>query len=173
MQDHDIDLRDLEARIRRVEDTQAIAQLRARYCQSVDDGNWDALLDTFTPDGVFVGLSTASGHEEMREFFPSLGNTMSWWHFSSNETVEIDGDTAHGTTWFLQPCVVEGKSQIAAGRYTDDMVRTDEGWKFKQRRAAFFFWTTLEEGWAAARYSIPSARAAGDPQTLERHSTAS
>lgn len=157
-------------RLRRLEDVQDIAQLRARYCQALDDGHWEALADTFTPDGAFVGLSTARGRKEMLEFFPSLyaSTVTAWWHFSSNETVDIDGDTAHGVTWLLQPCVVEGESQLAAGRYTDSMVRTTNGWRFQERRVSFFFWSSLEDGWDAARFSWPPSEAAADARTIER-----
>lgn len=160
----------LSARIQRLEDIQEITQLRARYCQALDDGHWEALADTFTADGAFIGLSTARGREEMLDFFPTLNasTVTSWWHFSSNETVEIDGDTAHGVTWLLQPCVVEGESQLAAGRYTDSMIRTADGWRFAERRVSFFFWSSLEAGWDAARFSWPPSEAAADARTVER-----
>lgn len=160
----------LEERITRLEDLHEIGQLRARYCQALDDGRWDDLADTFTDDGAFVGLSTARGREEMLEFFPQLNasTVTSWWHFSSNETVELDGDTATGTTWLLQPCVVDGESQIAAGRYEDTMVRTAQGWRFQERRVSFFFWSSLESGWDAARFSFPPAVDAADARTVER-----
>ena len=50
---------DLAARVRRLEDLHDIGQLRAHYCQALDDGRWDDLVDLFTPDGALVGLSTA------------------------------------------------------------------------------------------------------------------
>ena len=160
----------LEERISRLEDIHEIGQLRARYCQALDDGRWEDLADTFTEDGAFVGLSTARGRAEMLEFFPQLNSSTvtSWWHFSSNETVELDGDSATGTTWLLQPCVVDGESQIAAGRYEDTMVRTPHGWRFTERRVSFFFWSSLESGWDAARFSFPPAADAADARTVER-----
>ncbi len=160
----------LEERITRLEDIHEIGQLRARYCQALDDGRWEDLADTFTEDGAFIGLSTARGRAEMLEFFPQLNSSpvTSWWHFSSNETVELDGDSATGTTWLLQPCVVDGESQIAAGRYEDTMVRTAHGWRFQERRVSFFFWSSLESGWDAARFSFPPAVDAADARTVER-----
>lgn len=160
----------LEERITRLEDIHEIGQLRARYCQALDDGRWEDLADTFTEDGAFVGLSTARGRAEMLEFFPQLNSSTvtSWWHFSSNETVELDGDSATGTTWLLQPCVVDGESQIAAGRYEDTMVRTAHGWRFQERRVSFFFWSSLESGWDAARFSFPPAVDAADARTVGR-----
>ncbi|WP_019158594.1 nuclear transport factor 2 family protein [Brevibacterium senegalense] len=161
---------DLLARVQRLEDIHEISQLRARYCQALDDGRWEDLADTFTDDGAFIGLSTARGREEMLEFFPTLNasTVTSWWHFSSNETVDIDGDEASGVTWLLQPCVVDGQSQIAAGRYEDVMVRTASGWRFRTRKVSFFFWSSLESGWDAARFDFPPAVGAEDARTRQR-----
>jgi ketosteroid isomerase-like protein len=158
---------DLETRIRRLEDIHEIGQLRARYCQYLDDGRWDELARLFTEDGAFVGLSTARGTDELRTFFAELrkGSLTSWWHFSSNETVEIDGDRAWGQTWLLQPCVVDGEAQIAAGRYTDDVRRQPEGrWLFAERKVTFFFWGPLADGWDAGRMGWAPAEGARDPR---------
>ena len=99
---------DLAARVRRLEDLHEIGQLRAHYCQALDDGRWDDLVDLFVPDGAFVGLSTARGHDELRTFFADLqdGPLSAWWHFSSNETIDLVGSPAHaatGATWLDQP----------------------------------------------------------------------
>lgn len=161
---------DLLTRIQYLEDVHALTQLRATYCQALDDARWDELIDTFIPEGRFNGLSMVEGHEQMLSFFPELRHTVSsWWHFSSNETVDIDGDKATGTTWLLQPCVIDGESQLAAGRYEDQMVRTKIGWKFQERKVRFFFWSSLEAGWDAVRFSWPPSAEAADPRTLALH----
>ena len=165
---------DLSARVRRLEDLHAIGQLRAHYCQALDDGRWDDLVDLFTPDGAFVGLSTARGHDELRTFFSDLqdGPLSAWWHFSSNETIDLVGTPAHaatGATWLDQPCVVDGRAHVAAGRYQDQMVRGDDGrWRFAERQVTFFFWVPGDEDWAPGRYGWAPARAAADVRTLER-----
>lgn len=171
MDDLSPDRDDLAARIRRLEDLDEIAQLRARYCQYLDDGRWDDLAELFTEDGQFVGLSTARGRSELRTFFPGLqaGALKAWWHFSSNETIELAGDTATGETWLLQPCVVDDEAHMAAGRYTDAVRRCDDGrWRFDERRVRFFFWSPAAEGWESGRFGWPPAEAAADPRTLER-----
>lgn len=164
----------LEERITRLEDLHAIQQLRARYCQFLDDGRWEDLTTLFTEDGAFIGLSTARGKEAMLEFFPTLNasTVTAWWHFSSNETIELDGANATGETWLLQPCVVEGETQIAAGRYRDSMVKTEAGtWLFSERRVSFFFWGPLSEGWDVGRFGWQAARLAADSRTMERLGT--
>jgi hypothetical protein len=157
---------DLEARIRRLEDIHEIGQLRARYCQFLDDGRWDELAELFTEDGTFAGVATARGRPALRTFFAELqkGPLSAWWHFSSNETVTVEGDRARGETWLDQPCVIEGQAHIAAGRYSDDMVRGGDGrWRFRERRVTFFWWGPLAEGWAPGRIAWPPARDALDP----------
>lgn len=156
---------DWEARVRRLEDLHALQQLRAEYCHYLDDGKWDELAELFTPDGAFVGLSTARGRDELRTFFAGLqdGALTAWWHFSSNETLDLSGDLATGQTWLLQPCVVEGQSQLAAGRYTDRMVRCeDDRWRFEQREVRFFWWADLHRGWDRGRFTWDPAKAAAD-----------
>lgn len=167
---------DLLTRVRRLEDLHDIGQLRAQYCQALDEGRWDDLADLFTPDGTFVGLSSARGHDELRSFFAGLqdGALSGWWHFSSNETIDLLGtpaDAATGATWLDQPCVVDGRAHTAAGRYDDRMVRGDDGrWRFAERRVTFFFWVRSDANWAPGRYDWTPARAAADPRTLERMS---
>lgn len=164
---------DLEARVRRLEDLHEIGQLRARYCQLLDDGRWDDLVQLFTEDGSFVGLSTATGRVALRDFFAGLqeGPLKAWWHFSSNETIDLDPDagTATGETWLDQPCVVDGRPHIAAGRYADRMRRGEDGrWRFEERKVSFFFWSPTDEGWSPGRFGYEPALAAADERTLER-----
>ena len=74
----------------------------------------------------------------------------------------VDGDAASGQTWLYQPCVVEGEAHVAAGRYTDSMVRQDGEWLFRERKVTFFWWVPLAEGWASGQISWDPALAARD-----------
>ena len=120
------------------------------------------------------GVLAAQGAELLRTFFADLqdGPLSAWWHFSSNETIDLVGTPAHaatGQTWLDQPCVVDGRAHVAAGRYQDRMVRGDDGrWRFSERRVTFFYWVPGDEAWAPGRYGWAPARAAADPRTLER-----
>lgn len=155
----------LEQRVARLEDLHAIGQLRAQYCQFLDDGRWDELVELFTADGSFSGLSTVSGREALRSFFAELreGSLEAWWHFSSNETIDLDGDAATGQTWLYQPCVVDGAGHVAAGRYIDSMLRGADGrWRFAERRVSFFYWVATDSASLPGRYDYPPAAAAAD-----------
>lgn len=161
----------VEQRLRRIEDLHQLQQLRAHYCQHLDSGRWDELVELFTENGAFVGLSTARGRHDLKTFFAGLqaGGVGAWWHFSSNETLQVEGDTASGQTWLLQPCVVDGQSQIAAGRYVDRMQRCPDGqWRFEERRVLFFWWSDFLHGWNPGTFVWPPAEVAADDSGVGR-----
>ncbi len=149
----------IEERLRRLEDIDAINQLRARYCHLLDERAWDAFIDLFTPDATFKGLAEASGHDELRIFFgetvPRLGE--GFWHFCTNATVDVAGDEATGRVSMEYLSVKSGISYVAAGHYDDHLVRLDSGWKFKSRHLTFYYFAPLEKGFI------------GRPQKIDIH----
>jgi hypothetical protein len=138
----------IEERLRRVEDQLEIGQLRATYCHLLDERRWDAFVDLFTEDGCFEGLATVQGREQLLRFFggtvPSLGE--GFWHFCTNGTVHLDGDTATGRISMEYLSVKDGISYVSAGHYDDVMLRVDGHWKFKSRRITFYYFAPLSEG---------------------------
>jgi ketosteroid isomerase-like protein len=166
----------LEDRVRRLEDLEAIRQSDAVYCRLLDDGDWPALVQLFTPDGTFDGLSAVTGHAELLAFFSGLSDAglTTFWHHVSNLEISVDGDTASVRSLLWQPCVVEGVPHVAAGRYRDRLVRTDAGWRYRLKQVRFFYWAPLAGGWDAGRFALDSARTAGydaaayDPAASER-----
>lgn len=67
-----MDITELEKRITRLEDIEAIKQLKARYCEICDDThNPDRITSIFAEDGIWESedFGTARGHEEIRELF--------------------------------------------------------------------------------------------------------
>lgn len=138
-----------EARLRRIEDELAIGQLRARYCHLLDDMQWPDFVDLFTEDGSFEGLSRVQGRAALMQFFsvdvPRIAER--FWHFCSNGTVDLAGDTATGRISMEYLSVTQGRSYISAGHYDDVMVRTPDGWKFRSRRITFYFYSPCAEGY--------------------------
>ncbi|MGH3435624.1 MAG: nuclear transport factor 2 family protein [Sciscionella sp.] len=154
-------MNDVEARLRRVEDIEAIRALDAEYCRILDDGDWDALVELFTADGDFVGLGRASGHAELHAFFSGLAGEglTAFWHHVTNLEIEIAGDTAHVRSFLWQPCVLHGEPHVAAGRYADDLVRTERGWRYRGKHVTFDYFAPAAEGWDRGRFTLDSARA--------------
>lgn len=157
---------DLESRLRRMEDVEAIRTLDAVYCRLLDDGDWPGLVELFTPDGCFDGLSVVTGRDDLLAFFSGLadGGLTAFWHHVSNLEVSVDGDTATGTSLLWQPCVVDGVAHVAAGRYADRLVRTAEGWRYTLKQVRFSYWAPLVEGWDQHRFALETARSAALPR---------
>jgi ketosteroid isomerase-like protein len=152
----------VEERLRRLEDVEAIRSLDARYCRLLDDGDWPGLVELFTPEGVFDGLSRVEGRAALLAFFAGLadGGLTAFWHHVSNLEIEVGGDRASVTSLLWQPCVVDGVPHVAAGRYTDELVRTEDGWRYREKRVRFSYWAPLADGWDRHVFTLDSARAA-------------
>jgi ketosteroid isomerase-like protein len=155
----------LEARVRRLEDTEAIRTLDAAYCRLLDDGDWPALVELFTPDGTFDGLSVVTGRPGLLAFFGGLaeGGLTASWHHVSNLEISVAGDRAEVRSLLWQPCVVDGAPHVAAGRYADRLLRTGDGWRYEVKQVRFFYWAPLAEGWDFHRFALESAHAAATP----------
>jgi ketosteroid isomerase-like protein len=154
----------LEDRVRRLEDVEAIRGLDARYCRLIDTADWSGLVSLFTPDGTFDGLQTINGQENLLTFFGGLaGGGMRWWHHVGNHEIEVAADTADVRSMLWQPCVVDGLAHIAAGRYTDRLVRTADGWRYERKQVRFDYWGPLTDGWDQHRFGFAPARVAATP----------
>jgi ketosteroid isomerase-like protein len=154
----------LDDRVRRLEDVEAIRALDARYCRLIDTGDWPGLVALFAPDGAFDGLQRADGHDALLAFFGGLaGSGMRWWHHVGNHEIEVAGDTATVRSMLWQPCVVDGVPHVAAGRYSDRLVRTADGWRYQLKQVRFDYWGPLRDGWDQHRFGFSPARAAATP----------
>jgi ketosteroid isomerase-like protein len=156
---------DLEARLRALEEREAIRELRATYCFLVDDGRYDELVEScFTKDALCdfgaadgsLAPMRAEGREEVRAFFSqavaSLLRDMS--HTVHNHRITIDGDQASGDCYFELTATdaASGDDVMGAGRYVDRYRREGGRWRFAERRAEIFFMTPREEGWNRRRF---------------------
>ena len=155
----------LEQRVQRLEDLEAIRALDAEYCRVLDDGDWPALVALFTPDGEFVGLNRAHGHHELLSFFSGLaeGGLTAFWHHVTNLEIDLgiggNRDLANACSFLWQPCVLHGVPHVAAGRYTDTVVREDGVWRYRSKRVSFDYFAPLADGWDHGRFSLASAGA--------------
>jgi ketosteroid isomerase-like protein len=147
---------DLRRRLQRLEDIEAIKQLKASYCYLIDDGEIDRLMERFTSDAVWDGgpMGRFEGREAIREFLKALPSQLSFaLHWVLNPRIEIDGDAARGTWYLVEPCTAaRGERAIwGAGRYEERYERVDGEWRFREVRLIPIFWTPYEEGWSRRR----------------------
>ncbi|MCC6764443.1 MAG: nuclear transport factor 2 family protein [Deltaproteobacteria bacterium] len=155
---------DILARLRRLEDREAIRVLQATYCFLVDDGRFVELVEQhFTEDaccdfrdvtGAMVPM-VSRGRGEILEFFTNVVGALldDMSHTVHNERIRIDGRTADAECYFELTAVerLSGKALVGAGRYLDRYRRDGEAWRFAERKARMFHLTTLEDGWARRR----------------------
>ena len=111
-----------------------IEELKHRYCYATDDLDLDAIGDVIADDGRLVVpiYEPMVGHEEIREYFEWFGEQAYEVraHNVFNPIVDVGGDTATGEWYYLVIYALPGGSlEVGHGRYDDEFVRTDDGWK--------------------------------------------
>ena len=150
---------DLAARIQRLEDIEAIKQLKALYCEICDDDhNPDRIVTIFTDDGVWEGkgIGTATGHAEIRALFERFQSMMSFsQHMTMNPRISVDGDSASGTWYFFGPFrFYEGnQAKWQATRYHEEYARADGEWKIKHLKIRGpGMSVNYEDGWGESLY---------------------
>jgi|TARA_B110000196_G_C20597613_1_gene409255 hypothetical protein len=133
---------DLEARITRLEDIEAIKQLKALYCDICDDmHNPNRITELFVDDGVWesADFDTATGHDEIRDLFQQFQDKFSFsQHNIMNPRIEIDGVRATGIWYIMGPWTntEDGKEIWMTARYDDDYVKVNGQWKYQHLRVA-------------------------------------
>ena len=120
-----------EERLRRLEDVEAIRQLKYRYCQACDDDhNPDKLGPLFTEDAVWEASSVgrAEGRAAIQQLLGDIGRSgtiRNSAHNALNPIIEVDGDSATGE-WRL--------IMLYTGIYPDQSIHFSRiiGW-YKER----------------------------------------
>lgn len=133
---------DLEQRVRRLEDRNAIIDVVIKYATSIDRADWEAYASVFT-DPVHVdfsemGMPPSDFPRDMFVGFAKQG--LEPWtarqHISPNHVVtfdETDSDRAECSSYmFAQHYKKDapgGELYLMRGSYDHQMVRTGDGWK--------------------------------------------
>jgi hypothetical protein len=160
-------VRELEARLRGVEDAQAIARMKARYGQLVDarytmrgpkprealEPIAAAIAALFSEDAVWdggPGLGVCRGRDAIYRRFlePTLRFS---WHFFLKPNLEVTGDTARGTWDIFAPCTTTaGRAMWMTGVEHDEYTRAPGGWIHTSMRLELVFLAPYDRGWAPA-----------------------
>ena len=115
---------------------QEISDLIGRYAMCFDDEDWEGLDTLWTDDASFGvdGQPPFEGREVLIEFLSTClpaGYTTK--HMISRPLVELgdDGTTATARTDVVW--IAANFENTIVGRYNDQLVRTEAGWKFRRR----------------------------------------
>lgn len=152
---------ELEARIRTLEDIQAITNLQAQYCHLIDDLQMDAVVDLFADDFVWEGgfdravMNTVTSKAELLERLKGAAEvTTMMRHLATTPYIEVEGDTASGT-WYVfgMLTAVSPDGDVAKwvqGRLDNEYVKIDGRWKFSRKSTLYNFNTPYDDSWVNA-----------------------
>jgi hypothetical protein len=111
-----------------------IQQLYAKYNDAIDSGDGEAYAATFTPDGVFNTFKGKDALVGFIEQWKTKMNGLTRRHWNDNLIITPTAEGASGSVYLLLIDVSVRPPVIgSAARYTDSLVKTPQGWRFKQR----------------------------------------
>jgi 3-phenylpropionate/cinnamic acid dioxygenase small subunit len=150
------DLKSIAARLQVLEDQAAVEQLvTSRYSKAIDTRDWKAFAALFTADAEFKLLATQfppleyTGRAAIEKAFsaplsgvpagegPPGGMPASMKHVITNPQVQLDGDRATATSYWMEVAIGKGKDEkplvVSTGYYSDVLKRDNGRWKFQSR----------------------------------------
>jgi SnoaL-like domain len=151
---------DLEQRVRRLEDLEAIQKTWRDYLFALDSSDWGSLTDIFAEDGAveMVGLNdyrpgqdrTYHGRESIiNDFYvkdieevaaPHKGMYYTG-HHGTNMEIQLEGDEASTLAYFFE---IIGNSQVLIGTYQHRLRRESDRWRIVYLRIAIRYRCKLE-----------------------------
>jgi uncharacterized protein (TIGR02246 family) len=143
-----VDAQSLRDVVRGLLDREAIRDLVMLYARAVDDHDIDAVVSTFTADGVFDRRGEeAAGHDEIRaSFLMAMKTYRAMLHTPEAHVVTLTApDTATGWASGHAELVTRRTTIIAAYRYDDAYVRAEGRWRFSRRRVQFMYAVPADE----------------------------
>ena len=135
--------------IEEMEDRIKLRELVDVFANLADEKKTKEQGDLFLEDGMLefqMGLDgeiqNIKGREELsKAFAATIDPCKAVYHINGQQTVEINGNTAKGTSYCQATLVNEenGKDIITVNsvRYTDEYAKVDGKWYIKKRRTTF------------------------------------
>ena len=154
----------IEERLARLEDIEAIKNLKARYAYYCDHGyDADGMASLFVEDSLWTSNSfgTYQGRAAIHEFQSKISSEILWaLHFMICPVVDVsdDGETATGTFYLIEfatmtrPGGDEKDAVVMSAVYTDKFVRESGEWRFKEVSVEFHQVSDLAKGWVLQKF---------------------
>jgi SnoaL-like domain len=157
---------DLEARLQRLEDIEAIRNVKMAYAKLCDEGyDADGIVALFARNTDVEWVSdvfgTHEGPDGIHAWFDNVDEEIHWAvHFMINPVVEVadDGQSAKGSFYLLELATMsapdggEPDAVIMTGKYSDDFVKEDGEWRFKRIEINFDQVSNLDQGWVKQQF---------------------
>jgi uncharacterized protein (TIGR02246 family) len=138
-------LTELEDRVQRLEDREAIHALFMRYRQCLDEKDFGGYARLFAEEGEFVSAGgTAKGRAGIQELVDGMRGSLLTavagddLHIVVNPEISVEGDRATArSTWIYLVRGDDGEPTLSkVGHYEDELVREGGEWRFARRDAA-------------------------------------
>lgn len=117
----------------------AIQQVLNRYTEGASRADWEQVMATFTPDGIWEVPALAvqhQGHAQIQAAMAGFVEHMAYFvQINSPAIITVDGDKASARS-VIRECgkyADRDEALEVLGTYDDELVRTEEGWKFARR----------------------------------------
>lgn len=138
-----ISIEDLAARIQRLEDREAIRELKARYLRGCDLKQPDAVRDTLLPKGAVIayeGFPPFADREAFVEIFAAMGCQPGVYdiHHAANPEIAFTGADEATGKWSLafNSIILASRTVTHMGiEYEDRYVRADGRWWIAETRS--------------------------------------
>ena len=119
-------------------DELAIQQVLNLYTEGSGRANWDQVLGTFTANGIWhvPGVGTFTGRAEIQPVMEGFIAQMDYFvQLNTPANINVDGDKATARSVIRECGKFKGKDEAleVLGFYSDDLIRTADGWKFAKR----------------------------------------
>jgi uncharacterized protein (TIGR02246 family) len=145
----DAPVHSVEERLALLEAKDEIRELTARYCFAVAEGDPDAIVELFCPDGSFsMRERTWSGHDELRSLYEAAADAVTPKPYIQNHVIHVTGDEATGRCGVEIRMVNKGEAYTVAGHYLDTYRKIGGHWRFARRDFRTYHWVPLSRGWA-------------------------
>lgn len=127
----------------KLEEIEAIKQVKYRYFRCLDTKKWDELAETLTDDAVAAydsGKYSYEGRDAILKFLsdslddPKIVSR----HQGHHPEIEITSDTTARATWYLEDYVIfgsmgdNGVELSGAGFYHDEYVKAEGRWRISR-----------------------------------------
>lgn len=122
----------MDPRLAALLDKDAVVDCNARYARGLDRLDLDLYRSAFHDDALDCrGGQPKTPEEFLEAFLPVQPTRKVTQHLLTTQSIELDGDTAHGETYYVAAVQHEGDADVAlhGGRYVDRFERRDGVWR--------------------------------------------
>lgn len=139
-------LAELEARIRILEDIEAIRKVKAKYWYCVDMKLWDDLADCFADDVILCvpTLKDIQGRKAVVQYMKErLGqSSLIAVHQGHQPDIEIKSENSAKGVWALRDNLIDSQTKKAfkgRGFYEDEYIKENGRWKIKKSKLSYIY----------------------------------